>query len=229
MTREAKWILGIVAIGPIAVLVGLGTTFFGTKANPAPVDPGASLVFREQKEHPVTPAMVEAADELGKKPAPDFGLVDVEGRYHTLANLSEDKPLVLFFVEKECPCCKGAKTFMDRIQEVYGDEANVVGVINADPPMAKAWSNAVLPTFPILCDPEMKTIQAYKAERGVYTTLVAPGGKVVKAYPGYSQSMLKEMGGLIARLADVPPREIVAKDAPEEMISGCAFPGAIAP
>lgn len=222
-----KWLFVTLAAGPVVVLAGLALSLSTAKVPTVKEDPAARIVFREQKEHPVTPAMAAAAKELGKKPAPSFSLPDADGKVRTLAELSADRPAVLFFVERECPCCKGAKTFMDRIQEVYGDKVSVVGIINAEPELAKAWSNAVLPTFPILCDPEMKTIHDYKAERGVYTTLVAPGGKIVKAYPGYSQAMLKEIGGLIARMVDVEPREIEAKDAPEEMISGCSFPGAI--
>lgn len=215
------------AVGFAVAVVGGGIAV-NLATSPTPthqkVDPASKLVFREQKLHPVTPEMAAAAAELGKKPAPDFDLIDSDGKRHSLADLTADRPLVMFFVELECPCCKGAKTFMDRIQEVYGDQVNVVGVINADREMADAWKRTVVPKFPVLCDPKMATIQAYKAERGVYTTLVAPGGKIVKAYPGYSQKMLKEMGGLIARLVNEPPRPIETKDAPEDLISGCSFP-----
>lgn len=189
-------------------------------------DPASSLVFRAPREHPVTPAMLTAARELGKAPAPEFGLVDTDARWYTLKSLTKEKPLVIFFVELECPCCKGAKVFIDRIKERYGDVCNVVGVINAEPPVAKAWANAVRPDFPILCDPGMTTIRDYKAVSGIYTTLLAPGGRIVKAYPGYSQAMLSEMGRKIERLTGIEARELKVSDAPKEMLAGCAFPDA---
>jgi peroxiredoxin len=216
------------AVGLPALLLGglaayVGLTNSRLPARP-PADPAASLVFRAQKTHPVTPAMLAAARELGKSPAPDFGLVDTDARWHTLSSLTRSKPLVMFFVELECPCCKGAKDAIDLIHERFGDVCNVVGVINADPPVAKAWVKAVRPKFPILCDPEMKTIHAYKAERGVYTTLVAPGGRIVRAYPGYSQAMLAEMASSIERLTGIEKRPISLKVAPKDLISGCEFP-----
>lgn len=225
--RPRLW--GAIAIAvPLLFLAGLyGFVAFTNGRLAKPVsNPAQSLVFRAPREHPVTSAMLTAARELGKAPAPEFGLVDTDARWHTLKNLTKDKPLVLFFVELECPCCKGAKIYIDRVRERYGDVCNVVGVINADPSVAKAWENAVRPDFPILCDPNMETIRAYKAVSGVYTTLVAPGGRVVKAYPGYSQAMLAEMGGKIARLAGIEAREMKIADAPKEMIAGCAFPAA---
>lgn len=221
----------LVALGTPALFVG-GIAAYVTIANsrlePVAVDPGASLVFRAGERHPVTPAMLTAAQELGKAPAPDFGLVDTDARYHTLKSLTKEKPLVMFFVELECPCCKGAKDTIDAIHAVYGDVCNVVGIINAPPPVARAWVNAVGPKFPILCDPEMTTIHAYKAERGVYTTLVTPGGQIAKAYPGYSKDMLAEIARKIERLAGIDKRAISVKTAPEDLISGCAFPPATA-
>jgi peroxiredoxin len=225
MTAGSK--LALVAVGVPTLFVGgiAGyVSYANSKLEPVTPDPAASLVFRAPREHPVTPAMLAAARELGKAPAPEFGLVDTEARYHTLKSLTQGKPLVMFFVELECPCCKGAKDTIDAIHEVYGDVCNVVGVINAEPPLAKAWVNAVQPKFPILCDPQMTTIHAYKAERGVYTTLVTPDGQVAKAYPGYSQGMLAEIAGKIERLAGIEKRSISLKTAPKELISGCEFP-----
>ena len=98
---------------------------------------------------------------------------------------------------------------------------------NAEPPVAKAWANAVRPDFPILCDPGMTTIRDYKAVSGVYTTLLAPGGRIVKAYPGYSQAMLSEMGRKIERLAGIEARELKVSDAPKEMLAGCAWVAAL--
>jgi peroxiredoxin len=208
------------------VLVGLGSYVAVTNATRPTdeVDPASKLVFRAPKEHPVTSQMAEVAEELGDEPAPDFGLPDADGRFYSLAGLTESKPLLMFFIELECPCCKGAKDFVDRLHQTYGDVLNVVGVINADPKMTKAWTKAIRPEFPVLCDPEMKTIRAYKAAAGVYTTLVAPGGRIVEAYPGYSQGMLKSIARHVAKIAKVEERPMKVEDAPVEPISGCTFP-----
>jgi peroxiredoxin len=169
--------------------------------------------------------MESAARELGGAMAPNFNAVSLEGKPYTLASLTSTKPLVLFFVELQCPCCKGAKPYIDRIQTYYGDVCNVIGVIDAKPEMARLWSQTVGPQFGVVPDPEMSIIRSYKAERGVYTTLVAPGGRIVTAYPGYSQDMLRDITKKIARLAGVKSRPMPLEPAPKKLTSGCIFPG----
>lgn len=228
---KAGFVVGL-AVGVPAALVCallLYVSVVNSRVEPAKNDPAASLVFRAPNEHPVTTAMLQAAKELGKNPAPPFGAVDSSGRWYTLDALTKGKPLVMFFVELQCPCCKGAKDYIDRIHEYYGDVCNVVGVINADPETTKAWENAVIPHFPILCDPEMRIIRGYKAERGVYTTLVAPGGRIVEAYPGYSQSMLASMAKHIETLTGIAKRPMPLAPAPKTLTSGCLFPGVKVP
>jgi peroxiredoxin len=169
--------------------------------------------------------MEAAARELGGAMAPSFRAVSLDGKAYSLASLTTGKPLVLFFVELQCPCCKGAKPYIDRIQNYYGDVCNVVGVIDAKPDMARLWSQMVGPQFDVVPDPEMSIIRSYKAERGVYTTLIAPGGRIVTAYPGYSQDMLCDITKKIARLAGVKPRPMPFEPAPKKLTSGCIFPG----
>lgn len=189
-------------------------------------DAGAfsNLSLRRQKNHPVTARMSKAAASLGAKAAPPFSLMDLNGEVQTLADLSSTRPLLIFFVEKECPCCVGAKYYVDKIADLYGSELNAVGIINADGRIASAWSQATRPKFAILQDPKMGVIRSYKAERGVYTTLVAPGGRIDKAYAGYSQEMLKDLSRRIAKLAHIQERTVYAPSAPKTLTSGCPFP-----
>ncbi len=185
--------------------------------------PDADIAFREQKEHPVTESMKVASEKLGASMAPDFSLKDTSGVQHTLASLSDKKPLLIFFIEKQCPCCVGAKYFVERMQQLYPDSLNVVGVLNGDEKIGKAWEKKTHPMFKVLLDPKQETITAYKAERGVYITLVAPGGKISKAYPGYSLEMLKELSQRIAKVAGVPAQEFRSEAAPTTLTSGCRF------
>lgn len=227
--QAAPYVWGAIGLAALAV----GATFI-PRSRPALdpslgiADPEAaqSLALREQEDHPVSPDMEAAAASLGSSAAPDFELTDTDGKTHTLASLTNDKPLLIFFVEKECPCCLGAKHFVDRLAMAYRDELNTVGIINAQGAVARAWVKATQPKFTLLEDPKMTAIQAYKAERGVYTTLVAPGGQIDKAWPGYSQEMLNDASARIAQIAGVPAQKIESAAAPEEMTSGCVFPAA---
>ncbi len=226
------WLFG--ALGAAAIL-----TAFTFIRPPRPLKPAldpslgvakgeslSSLTLREQEDHPVTPDMEAAAVSLEAQQAPSFSLKDTEGKVHTLASLTDGKPLLIFFVEKECPCCLGAKHFVDRLAMAYRGQLNTIGIINAEGAVARTWVKTTQPKFLLLEDPQMTAIQAYKAERGVYTTLIAPGGRIDKAYAGYSQDMINDASQRIAQLAGIPAKKIESAAAPKEMTSGCVFPGA---
>src|SRR5690606_9040562 len=165
----------------VLVLAAIGTAaaFLVPAEKPHVVSSG-DIFLRQQKEHPVTEEMLAAADNLSAKLAPEFRLVDTNGTIHTLESLTADRPLLIFFVEKNCPCCLGAKHFVDSLAEMYRDSANVVGIINASGEEAQAWVKETKPHFAVLQDPNQHVIRAFGAERGVYTTIVAPGGTIDK-------------------------------------------------
>lgn len=184
-----------------------------------------TIAFHEQRQHLVTAEMQRASNSLSGQDAWRFTGTGLSGRKLDLVELSANKPVLLFFVELHCPCCRGAKPYIDRVQKAYGDVCSVIGVINADEKLARAWANTVKPKFDVLPDPEMNAIRGYKAIRGVYTTLIAPGGRIVKAYPGYSRTVLREISQKIATLAGIKERPLELYPAPKTITSGCLFPG----
>lgn len=184
-----------------------------------------SIVFRTPKDHPVTAAMLNAAKALGGVKAAEFEGRDTNGQPCSFASLTKSTPLLLYFVEYQCPCCKSAKPYIDRIQNYYGDVCNVIGVIDANEHLAEAWTKLTYPQFRVLPDPDMKIIRSYHAVRGTYSILIAPGGHIVKMFPGYCQEMLKTIGADIARLSGTPERPMPLAPAPKRMTSGCIFPG----
>jgi hypothetical protein len=110
---------------------------------------------------------------------------------------------------------------MSQLQREYGEKVAVVGVINAS--SAAQWSAEVKPAFPVVADPSLQIAKEYGAKRSVYTTLIAPGGRIVKTYAGYGQGMLTELSSKIARMAAVSPRLIATDGAPVALTSGCLF------
>ena len=55
----------------------------------------------------------------------------------------------------------------------------------------------------------------------MYATIVTPGGKILKTYPGYNAATLKELSASIARLAGIPERPLPLDGAPEKLVVGC--------
>lgn len=229
MDIKLKVLLALVSISAGAILAGtlLVPERPATKLDPAIEAQNRAAVeglkMRKKQEHPVTPEMQAVADNQSLKAAPDFKLVGLDGQSHTLASVADGKPLLVFFIEKECPCCLGAKVFFERFYDMYAEEVSTVGIINAGKEVAEKWKKSTQAHFPILMDPDLKTIKAFNAERGAYVSLIAEG-KIVKQYAGYGEAMLQELNARLARLAGIEPRKYDSSQSPEHLTSGCVFP-----
>lgn len=184
-------------------------------------DASGAIRFRPKMAHPLTAKLLATAAGQANTQAPDFEWKEVDGRPTTLAKQAAGKPVLLYFIEKACPCSRDAAVYIDQLQAAFGPAVKVVGLINADGETAAAWKAATKAKFPVLADPDLAIAGAFKAERSATTFLVAPGGIIAKANPGYSAGTLQELAGLIARYARLPAPKLTFVGAPEKLTSGC--------
>jgi blue copper oxidase len=184
-------------------------------------DASGAVVFRPKMEHPLTAELVATAAKQAGAAAPDFAWTDAAGQPTSLKANASGRPTLLYFIEKECPCSRDAAVFINRLQAAFGSHLRVVGVINADAAVAEAWVAAAKAEFPVVADPKFAVIDAYKAERSASTFLVSGDGAILKANPGYSADILKELATQIARSGKSAPAQVDFTGAPGKLTSGC--------
>lgn len=170
--------------------------------------------------HAVTAAETKTQKGLIGKPAPAFTTKDNTGKEVGLKTFL-GRPTVMVFIEKDCPCCKGGKPYIDRVTNHYRDVAHVVGVVYGPVADAQKWRAAHKPQFPVIADPGGVIAKAYLAEAGLATRVIDPKGVIRLSYPGYSASMLREVALFIEKSAKVKARNMRTYPAPTEMTTGC--------
>jgi peroxiredoxin Q/BCP len=138
------------------------------------------------------------AARLGEgDPAPDFELVDQEGRPAALSSFRGRKVLVYFYPKADTPGCTTQACGLRDVRDQVGDTA-IVG-ISPDKPAAQARFDAKYGLgFPLLSDPERATARAWgafgekkmygKVTQGIIRSafLVGEDGRVLRAWYGIS-------------------------------------------
>ena len=131
--------------------------------------------------------------------APAFALEDQDGHVHRLADYA-GRWVVLYFYPKDdtSGCTKEACSFRDRLPELQGLDAVVLGLSADDRASHKKFVDKYDLNFPLLVDPDKATLEAYDAygEKSMYgrtymgvkrvTYLIDPSGKVAKVWPKVS-------------------------------------------
>lgn len=101
------------------------------------------------------------AVNIGDK-APEFELVDTDLKMRKLSEFKGKKVVLSFFVAASSPVCTTEMcTFKDRLNEISGLGAQVIGISNDGPFANKAFAEKFGLNYPILGDYKSKTIRDY--------------------------------------------------------------------
>ena len=134
--------------------------------------------------------------------APAFSLQDQEGKIHSLSDY-KGKWLILYFYPKDNTpgCTKEACSFRDSSREFSKMGVKIVGISKDGVSSHKKFAEKYHLNFPLLSDPEHKTIEAFGAW-GRSTFLISPKGEIVKEYKNvnpivHSSEILEDLEKLL--------------------------------
>jgi peroxiredoxin Q/BCP len=155
-----------------------------------------------------------ALPSTGSK-APDFSLLDQDGKEHSLSSYAGKWVLIYFYPKDDTPgCTKEACAIRDSFPAFDSQKAVVLGISPDSVKSHKKFEEKYSLPFTLLADEEKKVVNAYgvwglkkfmgREYEGVMRTsfLVAPDGKVAKVYESVKPekhaaevlSDLKELG-----------------------------------
>lgn len=185
-------------------------------ARPAP-QPAAA------EKHYVTPKQLTESAAQKDRRLGNFSALTHDGRRLSWAEVCEDRPVLLVFIKKGCPCSVEFEPFFHRLEKNYGDSVRFRGVIDGDQEAARAYAEANKVPYPVLADADRSIIHRFKAENGGYVALVRPDGTVDTLWPGCSATMMRELSQKIATVASVEERTLDTTGMPVVLTTGCPF------
>jgi peroxiredoxin len=175
------------------------------------------------KKHYVTPAQLVESGALAERNVRSFSAVASDGTVFRWSGMSGQRPLVLVFIRRDCPCNVEFEPFFHRLAGRYRDVAEFAGVIDAGADAAFSYATANKTPYRVLADPHREIIDRFEAKNGCYVALLRPEGAIDTLWPGCSAEMMRELGRRIAKLGAVNERSIDVDGMPGVLTTGCPF------
>ena len=148
------------------------------------------------------------------KLAPNFSLLDQDGKTHNLQDYKGKWVVIYFYPKDDTPgCTTEACSFRDEYDYIAEQGAVVIGVSKDSVKSHKEFAKKYNLHFTLLSDPTTETLKAYNAwgERSMYgkvflgvirsTYIINPEGQIVKSYPkvspkGHAVQIVKDLVAL---------------------------------
>lgn len=120
--------------------------------------------------------------------APDFTATDSDGNVHHLAEMVEQKTVIVAFFPKAFTggCTQELKAYRDRYTEVEKAEGTVLAVSMDKRDTLKKFKESLKASFAFIPDPEGKLVSLYDVKMPVvsfakrYTFVIGPGRKILR-------------------------------------------------
>ncbi|WP_165074822.1 peroxiredoxin family protein [Paludisphaera rhizosphaerae] len=187
-----------------------------------PTEKPQLLVIEGPSKHLVTPEMAKASQAMLDRTAPGFSKPGTDGQTHRLGEMLRGGPVLLTFIKQGCPCSEAAQSFFNDLHAAY-PKLSMWGVIDREHGKAKEWAERFHVAYPLLIDPDGELVRSYEVENSAYVVLIGRQGGIEKHWPGYSESMLRELGSLMAKMTGSSEKPLDLAEAPEELYTGCPY------
>jgi peroxiredoxin Q/BCP len=120
--------------------------------------------------------------------APDFKLLDQDGKEHSLSYHRGTYVLIYFYPKDDTPgCTKEACVIRDMYKEFESNSVKVFGISNDSVENHKKFAEKYGLPFTLLSDPKKEVIKMYGADGVLFNKrisyLVGPDGIIKKVYP----------------------------------------------
>jgi peroxiredoxin len=137
----------------------------------------------------------------------------LDGAEWSLEEAYEAGPILLVFLETDCPTCRLAVPYLKRMAEALGAERGCVVAVSQDgEPETRALIDAYDVTFPVLFDDDLAVSRAYDPPSVPALFLIGQSGRVERSSVGFEKAELNAIAAMMLTTLGLPVRIVADPD-----------------
>jgi peroxiredoxin len=152
------------------------------------------------------PIFAQNEDDITGRKAPNFKLVNLEGKYVELNSQTGNGPILLSFWATWCKPCLEEMVEYNKIYQEYKDQGFTLLAISTDTEKSVAKVKPYIKSkgynFPVLLDTNSEVARKYYAQQMPYTVLIDKSGNILYSHLGYMKGDEKKVANLISELLE---------------------------
>jgi peroxiredoxin len=137
--------------------------------------------------------MLDAGDQ-----APSFSLTRLDGTSARLESDAQSKPRLLVFFETDCPTCRLAIPYINRLARELGEAADILGISqDGEHPTRELVEQAPI-EFAVALDRDLSVTKLYDPVAVPTLFLIGADGRIVQTLSGFDKRALNEIATAMA-------------------------------
>lgn len=152
------------------------------------------------------PITAQNEEDITGRKAPNFKLVNLDGKYVELDKETGGGPVLLSFWATWCKPCLEEMVEYNKIYEQYEDKGFTLLAISTDTEKSVAKVKPYIKSkgynFPVLLDTNSEVARKYYAQQMPYTVLLDKSGNIVYSHLGYMKGDEQKVEKLITELLE---------------------------
>ena len=152
------------------------------------------------------PIVAQNEEDIKGRKAPNFKLVNLDGKYVELDKETGSGPVLLSFWATWCKPCLEEMVEYNKIYEQYKDKGFTLLAISTDTEKSVAKVKPYIKSkgynFPVLLDTNSEVARKYYAQQMPYTVLLDKSGNIVYSHLGYMKGDEQKVKKLITELLE---------------------------
>jgi len=150
------------------------------------------------------PILAQDEEDLTGRKAPNFKLINLDGKYVELNKETGNGPILLSFWATWCKPCLEEMAEYNKIYDQYRDKSFILLAISTDTEKSIAKVKPYIKSkgyeFMVLLDTNNEVARKYYAQQMPYTILIDKNGNIVYSHLGYMKGDEQKVEKLISEL-----------------------------